>query len=159
MVSQNHAIVAEHLLERFGRVFGASEDGLKVCGYWIGQTPTRKHLDRFLAGLEHGLQERRTGRAPSELVEQLERMTTWDDVGNRPLSLAVRLGSVSAQERALSMISDRAVPRADRIALIDAVSASPEPKLVAKLLKQINVEPDMDVLHAILSALRHYTNR
>ncbi|HEV3162788.1 MAG TPA: PVC-type heme-binding CxxCH protein [Isosphaeraceae bacterium] len=136
---QQAPIVRDVVLERVARVLAerADEPSFEKCARLLTEASGRAQVDRLVAGMEKGLEGRRLEAVPTALVEPLEKLWDRPDPSSALILLAARLGSAPALARAQSVVTDRHVPEADRLVVVD-------------LLGQVGTAGSFEVLKGLL---------
>jgi putative membrane-bound dehydrogenase-like protein len=153
---QRSAIGQGVLLERAARVLaarGADSD----CARLLAAAPGDAQKAAIVSGMEKGLEGRRLTAVPPALADMVNALWSRPNPDLTLIRFATRLGNPEAFATALKKLSDRNVPRADRVALVEVVGQLARPEGLPALLALADDNNALDLLPDVLSALGTYS--
>lgn len=153
-----NAIVNKHLEERLGRRYMAEGDeaDLATCARLLSAAPGEDSVNALIRGMEKALEGRRLRTASTELAKQIGLVWSQDRTNLARIRLAIRLGSDSAYDYALSRVRDAKAPEGDRRGLIEILGQIGKPDCVSPLLGLLDEGQQMALRVAALSALQSF---
>lgn len=154
----NQSLVRSVIQPRLARRYAAigTEEDFASCAALLASAPGRAETDALLEGIDKALAGRRLNAVPPPLAGFVDSLKI--DLESSPLRIrcAVRLGSSAAVDRALALMTDRATPEATRLALIEIIGQSADPRAVEPLLALVDAAVPTSLQGAALSALARY---
>jgi putative membrane-bound dehydrogenase-like protein len=153
-------IVRQFLIERVARRYAmeGKEADLETCARFIELAPGPDEAALVLRGIETAFAGRRLGKIPPALESALNRLSKERPSDMTLIRLALRLGNEQVQGRALQLMSDRSVPEADRISLIEIVGQVNYEGAIPALLELLGGAERKSTQFASLLALQRFSN-
>jgi putative membrane-bound dehydrogenase-like protein len=156
--AQTPAIVRDVILERIARVL-ASQDAdaaFSACARLLSAAPGEAQTRALVAGMEKGLEGRRSSTVPAALAGPLEKLWNRPNPDVALVRFAARLGSREAYAIAIERMRDPDAPQAERSAFIELTGQLPWPEGLRVLLDLVDDDRSRPLLPAVLGALGGY---
>jgi putative membrane-bound dehydrogenase-like protein len=156
----NHALTRTVILPRLARRYaaGGSDEDFAACARLLAAAPGVDEVDALVAGMEKGLAGRRLAEVPAALVSFVKQLRIESETKQARIRLAIRLGSSDARDRALSLLGDRDLDEAQRVALVEIVGQTADPRAVEPLLELLAEEKSTPIQLAALAALERFSD-
>jgi putative heme-binding domain-containing protein len=177
-------LVRDVILERLMRRYSAenAEAGWTACARLLASAPAVRR-GRLLAALDQGLEDRpaRPGnnagtlfqqlavvekprgsgtigepKLPQTLSRRLDALWTDDTTDVTLIRVCARLGRSAAKRRAVALATDRKMPQAVRLALLDVLADVGDPGCVEPLVKLVGSDEAEVTQMAVLTMLQRF---
>lgn len=153
-------MVRQYIIERLARRYAmeGKEADLETCAQLIALAPGPEEVTQLLRGIENAFIGRRLGRIPAALEAAISQVWNQGPPNMTLMRLALRLGNVQAQTRALQSVADRNVPESDRVGLIDIIGQVNQEGSVPTVMQLLNGAEKKSIQFAALLALQHFSD-
>lgn len=152
-------LVRKEILSRLMRRYAAEADAgsLDACTRLVATAPSDKDRNRMIASLDEGLSGRRIEAMPETFREMIARLVDTDSTTDvHRLRLAVRIGMAGAHERVIRIATDRKMPTATRVSMVEVLSQLGGPDCVPALLSLLEWDERHDVEVAAVKAIARF---
>src|SRR5690606_21559619 len=145
--------ILHRLMQRY--IMEGGEENLSACVSLLEQAPSAKHAKILIGGLREGLLGRELVELPQELLEALD--AYGDEMGEAPLTLALRQGAGEALQEAMKVVSDPGADIATRLSYVEVMGETTLSEAVPELMKLVRSGASTPVVkQAALHALQGY---
>lgn len=155
----NHPLVKKVILHRLMQRYTmeGGEENFAVCARLLDLAPSKEHAQILIGGLQEGLLGRDLVELPSTLLKALEKF--GDELGDAPLTLALRQGDETALTEALKIMADNNAELGVRLSYIQVVGEINQAAVIPELIKLVrNGQSPAVVKQAALHALQAYND-
>src|SRR5690606_21602093 len=145
--------ILHRLMQRY--IMEGGEENLSACVKLLKQAPSGKHAKILIGGLREGLLGRELVELPQELLDALE--AYGDEMGDAPLTLALRQGEAEALKEALKVVADPGADIATRLSYIQVMGETTPLEAASELMNLVRSGASAAVVkQTALHALQGY---
>ena len=151
-----YPIVEKHILQRLMQryIMEGGEENYAASARLLELAPNRKYASLLIKGLQEGLLGRDMVEFPKNLLKALEPFA--NELGDAPLTLALRRGDKKAMAQALEIIADEDSEIGLRLSYIQLMGEIHQPDCIPVLLKLVKGGASAAVKRTALHALQEY---
>lgn len=154
----NRPLVRKHLVERLARRYaaGGTDEDYSACASLLSLAPDSESTALVISGMEKGMAGRRLPRVPSPLEGPLADLWSAGKPTTPLLRLAIRLGSASAYQQSLALVTDARRNAGDRTSLLELLGQVGDAECVEPMLAIVADNQPTGVRQAALAALERF---
>ena len=148
-------VILGRLVRRYAAVGDA--ESLSACSRLLASAPNRTEKVRMLIELDNGLKGSPGESIPQKLREEIEKIVSpKTSTSAHQLRLAYRCGIKESHSRMVQLATDRKVPTATRVEMLDLLGQLGAPDCVPNILPLLQIDEQHDVEAATLRALARF---
>jgi putative heme-binding domain-containing protein len=145
-------VMVERIMQRYAMTGKA--DDLQSCAKLLALAPDAARKNRLTAGFLDAFRGRRISGLPDVLAKALDEYQA--SLGNSDLALGLRLGKAESIAAALKIVADETAAKPLRLAYVQILGETRQPKAVAPLLKLLATTPSHSLKRTALEALMNF---
>ena len=151
-----YPIIEKHILHRLMQryIMEGGEENYSASARLLNMAPTRLHAKLLLNGLQEGLLGRDDIEFPQDLSKAIAPF--GDEMGEAPLTLALRRGDRAALGQALKIIADDEADTGLRISYLQLMGEIREAESITVLLQLVKGASSAAIKRTALHALQEY---
>lgn len=144
--------ILHRLMQRY--IMEGGKENYSAAAHLLEWAPTREHATLLVNGLQEGLLGRDMVEFPKDLLKALKPYA--HEMGEAPLTLALRRGEKSALTRALEIVADEDSEIGLRLSYLQVMGEIHQPECVPVLLQLVKSGTSAAVKRTALHALQEY---
>jgi putative heme-binding domain-containing protein len=145
-------VMVERIMQRYAMTGKA--DDLQTCAKLLALAPDKARKNRLMAGLLEAFRGRRILGLPDTLSKAIDEYQT--SLGQSDLALGLRLGKAEAIDTALKIVADEKADKPTRLAYVEILGETRQPKAVDVLLKLLGTTSSHALKRTALEALMNF---